>query len=407
MWIQLLESIRFAIQAIVSNKLRASLTTLGIIIGITSVTTMATVVNGIEADFDESMSKLGADVLYIEKWPWAGGPGFKWWEYINRPQMTPDLAEVLVARSDLVTAAAPVVRTSRTVSSARERIPGIRIYGTWADLGRVKKIDVVSGRMFTDYENTAARSVAVLGHEVAATLFPQERPLGKRVRIGTHAYEVIGVLAQEGRTDDSDDVKVYVPYGTFKSDFGESTYRDISIQVKVLDPSVVPLAKDEITGILRVARGLDAGEENNFEINEQASLREQLAPIKATIYAIGIGLTALSLLVGGIGVMNIMFVSVKERTREIGIRKALGAPRQSILTQFLVEAIVICLFGGILGIVFAIPLSLLVQLVLPSSLDVGTIGIAFVICVAIGAIFGLAPAWSAAKAVPIEALRYE
>ncbi|MCH8277122.1 MAG: FtsX-like permease family protein, partial [Bacteroidetes bacterium] len=166
-------------------------------------------------------------------------------------------------------------------------------------------------------------------------------------------------------------------------------------------------AKDEIRGVVRLARRLDATEEDDFELNEQQSLRETIAPIKNAIYMIGIGLTALALLVGGIGVMNIMFVTVKERTREIGIRKAVGARRRTILIQFLIEAVVICMIGGLLGVGLSIPLAALIKIVLPAYLDMFTVFIAFSICVAIGIIFGLAPAWIAAKAPPIEALRYE
>jgi putative ABC transport system permease protein len=183
--------------------------------------------------------------------------------------------------------------------------------------------------------------------------------------------------------------------------------RSVSVQVKVAEAALVEEAKDELTGIVRAARGLDAMEENDFEINEQQSLREQLAPVKLTIYFIGIFLTALALLVGGIGVMNIMFVSVKERTREIGIRKAVGAKRHAILIQFLIEAVIICLLGGLIGVLLSVVLTVVINLFITALLPAATVAVAFLICLGVGVIFGLAPAWAAAKAEPIEALRYE
>jgi putative ABC transport system permease protein len=205
---------------------------------------------------------------------------------------------------------------------------------------------------------------------------------------------------------DSRDRDIYVPYNAFKKAFG-MRWRDVSVQVKLAGGIAMEEATDELTGILRVARKLDAKEDNDFEINEQQSLREQIAPVKTAIYSIGIGLTALALLVGGIGVMNIMFVSVKERTREIGIRKAVGARRRTILIQFLVEAVVVCFVGGLLGVLISLPLVMLIQTVLPAYLGTTTVAVAFSICVFIGVVFGLAPAWTAAKAEPIDALRYE
>jgi len=179
------------------------------------------------------------------------------------------------------------------------------------------------------------------------------------------------------------------------------------VQVRAASPQLITEVRDEITGVVRTARQIDAMEENNFEINEQESLREQLAPVRLAIYSIGIFLTALALLVGGIGVMNIMFVSVKERTREIGIRKAVGARRSTILLQFLIEAVLVCLMGGLLGVLLSLPIAWAISFVLPASLGLGVILIAFGICVMVGVAFGLAPAWQAAKAHPIEALRYE
>lgn len=404
---ELWEGLLIALRAIGSHKLRAVLTTLGIIIGITSVTLMATVIGGIEKQFDEDMAELGTDVLYIEKWPWVTGPGFKWWNYINRPNIEARLADVINERSAYAVAAVPVVSTSRTVRYDGVTISGVSVEGsTWA-YPLVRTVNLERGRFYTDLEVRSARAVAVIGAGLAEQLFPLSEPLGKEIRVAGHQFQVIGVMARKGSSAEgmSEDNQIKIPFTTFSNLFG-TRWRSVSVQVRV-EPGMLERAQDEITGIVRVARQLDALEENDFEINQQASLREQLAPIKLAIYSIGIGLTALALLVGGIGVMNIMFVSVKERTREIGIRKAVGAKRRTILIQFLIEAIIVCLLGGLIGIGISLALTGAVSLVLPAYLPVQTILVAFVICITIGILFGLAPAWAAAKAEPIQALRYE
>lgn len=402
------ESFRIALRALRVHKMRSALTTLGIVIGVVSVTLMATVVNGIEKDFEQDMASLGADVLYVEKWPW--GMARDWWNYINRPMITADLADVITDRSRFALAAVPVASTMRgSVGYGSQSLAGVQTLGATSAYPLVHQFGLQEGRFFSDVEDRGGRRVCVVGARIAEELFVVGDPLGKELRIGGNRYEIVGVFEKKGESADatgSADLQVVIPFDAFKRQFGVER-RDVSVRVRVRDGVGLEDAKSEITGILRVARRLDAKERDDFEINEQESLREQLAPIKATIYSIGIGLTALSLLVGGIGVMNIMFVSVKERTREIGIRKAVGAPRRTILTQFLVEAIIVCLLGGALGVVLALPLGFAVRMILPSTLDFAMVAIAFGICVVVGVIFGLAPAWTAAGEEPIEALRYE
>ncbi len=401
------ESILIAVRAVWSNKMRAVLTTLGIIIGIASVTGMATVVNGIEQGFENDISSLGTDVVYIEKWPWVRSG--KWWEYINRPNITAQLASDINDQSRMVKAATAVVSTSESLKTEYESISSTRIVGVQANFGDVQVVHLAEGYFITPFDDQGARNVAIIGASVADELFPFGSPLGKELKIAGNAFRVIGVMTRQGQGSEgsaSEDWAVQIPFNSFKKFFG-TRWRDVSVRAKVIEGVALADAKDEIRGVARLSRGLTVGEEDNFEINEQETLRATIEPIKNAIYGIGIGLTALALLVGGIGVMNIMFVTVRERTREIGIRKAVGARRISILMQFLVEAIVICMVGGLIGVGLAFPLSMLIGAVLPASLDMNTVIMAFIICVAIGTVFGLAPAWSAAKAPPIEALRYE
>lgn len=408
------EGLRIALRAIWSHRLRSVLTTLGIIIGIAAVTAMATIINGIDRQFEDSLSGLGTDVLYVRQWPLAMGPGSAWWKYINRPDITPDLAEVITERSRYAVAAVPVISTNRSVSYRGQTLTGVTVEGGGADYARVRSVDLDRGRFFSAMEARSADNVGVIGAEVADKLFPSEEPVGKNIRLGNNQVRVVGVLSRQGSGSEggnSDDQQVKIPFSTFEKFFGSRGFGvgNIDIQVKVASSALMDEAADEITGIMRVARGLDATEENNFEVDQQANIREQMAPVKFAIYGVGIFLTALSLLVGGIGVMNIMFVSVKERTREIGLRKAVGAKRRAILTQFLIEAVIICLIGGGIGVLISSTLTGIIRAALGISafLPVATVVLAFAICTLVGILFGIAPAWQAAKAEPIEALRYE
>jgi len=401
------EAFAIAIRAIWSQKIRAILTTLGIVIGILAVTSMATVVNGIEKGFENDIATLGTDVIYVETWPWTGVRD--WWNYINRPNIDESLGDDLEARSRYATAATAVVRTNVMAASSFHTLPSVDVNGVESDYPEVHAVNLEAGYFFGEFESRAAMNVAVVGHSLAESLFPGATALGKHIRLDGHRYQIIGISLRQGsdaEASSSRDSGVTVPFSSFKKNFG-TRWRSVSVQVKVRSEDQLAEAREEFTGILRVSRGLDVMEDDDFELNDQASLRENLAPIKNAIFAIGIGLTALSLLVGGIGVMNIMFVSVKERTREIGVRKAVGARSSNILTQFLIEAIIVCSLGGVLGIVLAIPISLVVQTILPSSLDGTVVLIAFGVCVLVGTIFGLAPAWTAARSEPIDALRYE
>ncbi len=408
---EILEGLRIAGRAIWVNKMRSVLTTLGIIIGIASVTGMATVINGIDRQFEQTLSEFGADVLYVRRWPLAGGPGTKWWEYINRPRIEADLAEVIDQRSTYATAAMPTTRTSRTVSYRSTTLTGVIVNGVGGNYPRIRDPDLAQGRFFSAVEARSADNVVVIGATVASELFPVEQALGKTIKVGGRRFRVIGVQAKQGSGAEggsSADNQVKIPFETFTKLFG-SQRRSIDIEVKVASVELMNRAADEITGIVRVARGLDAMEANNFEVASQDDVRQQFAPVKFAIYGVGIFLTALALLVGGIGVMNIMFVSVKERTKEIGIRKAVGAKRHTILLQFLIESIIVCLIGGVIGVAISAGLTTVLTSLIgfQAFLPLSTVALAFGICTGVGVIFGLAPAWQAAQADPIVALRYE
>jgi putative ABC transport system permease protein len=405
---EIVEGIRIAGQAIWANKLRSVLTTLGIVIGIASVTGMATVINGIEASFQQSLSSLGSNVLHVQVWPM--GRSGQWWKYVNRPEIDPALAEAVDRRSRYAEATMPEVDEEYTVSRRDRSLEGVQVNGVGAVFPRIQKVGVQQGRFFSREEARSARPVIVLGATVADELFPIVSPLGKEIRVGGREFDVIGVLKKQGSGlfGSGLDGEVLIPFQTFEAQRGVRD-RNVNVKVKVDQSATMAEAKTEIIGIVRVERGLGPTEENNFEVGQRSDVQDEFAPVKAGIYGVGIFLTALALVVGGIGVMNIMFVSVKERTKEIGIRKAVGAKKRTILLQFLIEAVIICLIGGAIGVGISAGIAALVRSTLgvAASLPMSTVALAFGICTAVGVGFGLAPAWAGAQAEPVEALRYE
>ncbi|MFA5263463.1 MAG: ABC transporter permease [Opitutaceae bacterium] len=410
---ELTESFRIAFAQIRANKMRSALTALGVIIGIVAVTLMGTAIRGIDVGFENSLSMLGDDILYVQKWPW--GAVEDWWNYINRPNIKPEDAERLnriieSTNNSLLELAVPVVGRGCSVKAGDSKISGVFTAGTNADYGRLSRVDYQEGRLFNETEANAGRPVCVLGYDVAEALFPSGSAIDQDVRIDGRPFRVIGVLAKQGSFLGlfSFDNQTIVPLVTFKKVF--STRRGADLRVKVLDKTKLAEAKDELRGAMRRVRGQLLGERDNFEINEQQAFKAQLDPIKKGIAIAGLFITGLSLFVGAIGIMNITFVSVKERTKEIGTRKALGARRRTILLQFLIEAVSICLVGGIVGMVLAYTIFLGIHFQMPSfpvQFSPDLVVVSVLISVLTGVFSGFAPAWQASKLDPVVALRYE
>ncbi len=402
----IIEGIRLSLFAIWSNKLRSALTTFGIVIGIVMVTTMVTVIDGINRSFESSMAMLGQDVIFVQKWPWGFGGEYRWWDYVNRREMEVDYASAISDRSRLATAVSAEASRTGSIAHGDEVVEEVSIDGVTASYMFTSAVEIADGRFFTEEEDHASRKVVVLGYEVAEALFPERDPIGQRVRIGGQRFEIIGVLEQQGNFlgMQSFDNMAIVPINTYRYLYGLRW--GISIRVQFPDEATLRDGQYEIEGIMRQIRRLDPAEENDFAINRLDMFEEQYRAMTGAIYGVGIFLTALSLFVGGIGVMNIMYVSVKERTREIGIRKAVGARYREILLQFLVEAIVICGIGGVIGIAMSGLVVHIINQYFVAHLGVFTIFMAFMITTITGVIFGFLPAHRAAKSDPIESLRY-
>jgi len=398
------EGLRISWSAIRANKLRSVLTTLGIIIGIVTVSLMAMAIQGLRQSFMRSISALGSDVFYIEKFPWEGHDA--WWKIRNRRSFSISDGHAIARESKLARAVSVEASGNWTVKSPSKSAGGVWVVGNNEQSALVRQLNPKEGRFFTEAEVDGARPVCVLGSEIADKLFPRESPVGKRIKIDQKNFDVIGVNEKFGPFLFANmDNQVIIPITRFLSDFERDPY--IFFMVKVRDPIHMDEAKEELRGVVRKIRKVPPGMDDDFAINQQEMLVNTFNRVGGTIASVGLCITGLSLFVGGIGIMNIMFVSVAERTREIGVRKAIGAKRRTILIQFLIEAATICLLGGLLGLGLAFLISLVLKHFMPATMSLAVVGLAILISLVTGVVSGFLPAFRAARMNPVDALRSE
>jgi putative ABC transport system permease protein len=410
---ELTESWKIAAFQMHANKTRSMLTALGVIIGIVAVTLMGTAINGIGTGFDKSMAVLGDDVLYVDQQPWIRKDD--WWKFRSRKKIKTEYADTLnrmisASGNSNLLLAVPVCSWFRSVKYNENQVNNVYTMGTTSDFIAISTVDCVKGRFFNEIESRSGANVIVIGYDVADALFPSDDPIDKSVLINGQPFKVVGVNTRQGTFLGlfSWDSMVAIPLPAFKRYF--SAKSESEIRVKVRDKTKLPEAKDELTGYMRRVRGLPPEKEDDFALNEQQAFKSTLDPIKNSIAIAGLFITGLSLFVGAIGIMNITFVSVKERTKEIGTRKALGARRRTILLQFLIESTALCLVGGLIGLTFAFFMCLAIGAALPSfpiQISFGLVVTSMIVSVLTGLISGFAPAWTASRLDPVTALRYE
>ncbi len=407
---ELKEGLLISLRAIRVNKVRSVLTTLGIVIGVTSVVLMSTAIKGIDDSFRSGVSALGSDNLYISKWAWFNND-IPWWEMRNRKNVDMEDYRKYRDLAKLPLAIAPSVMTNQTVKYNDNIVEFIMVQGSTEEYINTTNMSFAEGRFFTKLESDGARNVVVIGSEIAKQLFPNGGGLDKVIKIKGRKFKVVGVLDELGSWvmgNFNPDNQVFVPIDAVFKYFQNETWGSVTINVRAPSSESVAAVKEEAISLMRRVRGLTYDQMDDFSINQQEALLQNINQTVGVIQIAGFFITGLALFVGAIGIMNIMFVSVKERTREIGIRKAIGAKSRTILLQFISEAAIICLIGGMIGLLIAIVGSMIIaQYDFPVSVQADAFVLAFVISILTGVLSGFAPAYTAAKMDPVEALRYE
>jgi putative ABC transport system permease protein len=411
------ESIKMALDTLRANKLRSGLTILGIVIGVTTVITISSVINGLNNRVSDWVSSLGSNVFWVFHLPVIGVRPTT--EQLTRKKLTLEdvlalrtLPHVVAADGGFQHVKAQFRVGDVSVKYNGKKVAGSILQGSTAEIALVSDLTFTQGRLFTDDEDQRASHVCVLGHDTAEELFGSESAIGKEVAVESGLYTVIGVLDKRkqpfGGGKNPADNMVFFPLGTFHNLHPED--KDMWVSVKYDDPKNKSLVEEEIRELLRVRRKVKVQAEDNFEIFGPDSLSKLWGQLTGGLVAFMIAVSSVGLMVGGVGVMNIMLVSVTERTREIGIRKAIGATKRTILTQFTTEAVTLCAVGGVVGVIVGAMLTWIVYFLpigLPATLSTMWVIIGFGVSCAIGLLFGIYPAWKAATLDPIEALRYE
>jgi putative ABC transport system permease protein len=402
------ESLIFALNALVINKVRTLLSLLGITIGIFSIISVFTVFDSLESAIKTEINSLGSNVLFIQKWPWAMGGDYPWWKYLNRPE--PKLKEMkeLQKRSNTIEYSTFMFSVGRNVYYKNNSMEDIPIVAVSQDYPNVMTLDLQEGRFFTETESNAGRNIAIIGSDIAENLYQGADPVGKTIKIFGRKLEVIGVIKKEGESvfGNSRDNYIFIP----------AKYAGSVLDMHRIQASIIVKAKpgisndqmiDELTGIMRSIRKLPPREDDDFAINETDIITKGFDQLFGIIKLVGWIIGAFSLLVGGFGIANIMFVSVKERTTQIGIQKSLGAKRYFILIQFLFEAVFLSLIGGIVGLLLVYGLTFVAASLFNFNLvlTVTNISIGIFVSGIIGLISGFIPAFIASRLDPVEAMR--
>jgi putative ABC transport system permease protein len=365
-------------------------------------------VDSLEKNVRDSLQALGKNVVYVQKWPWGGNQEYPWWKYLNRPEPTiSDLNEI--RRKSLLTESACFnVAFNKQVKWESNNIPGTTIYGVSKDFDKIRSFEIEKGRFFNLFEITSSRPIAVIGSEIAKELFQGANPIGKMLKIGGQKVNVIGVFAKEGKSaigENSLDNMVLIPLNLAR------TMVDLRrsgpwIMVKAKENASVADLKDELRGILRAHHKLKPLDDDDFALNQIDMLKSSLDSIFGSINFAGGFIAFFSIIVGGFGIANIMFVSVKERTSQIGVQKALGAKRYFILIQFLYEAVLLAVIGGAIGLILIFIGTQIVThgLDFKVSLTISNILRGLFISATIGVVSGFFPAWVASRLSPVEAI---
>ncbi len=400
------EGFIIAVKSLRAHRLRTVLTTMGIGIGVSTLLAILGITQGMDTSFQKQLASLGSATVYVSKQPWVQMGN--WWEFRNRKNLTVEHMEALRSQCTLCKSVVPMLDDAEDISFLDRSMTFVDVTGTTADYASVAGYETPLGRFLSESDNDNRRSVAVLGSSVAETLFPLSSPIGSTIRIGEKPFTVIGVLSQKGMILDNDqDKAVIIPFNTFRGYF--KGRRSIGIGVEAMTPDDLDAVEGQISAVLRRARQTPPEKPDDFAINKPDQLANTYQKLTGALFGVAVGIGFITMLVGGIGIMNIMLVSVRERTREIGVRRALGARKRTIIIQFMLEAMVVSALGGLLGTIVGLGGAKVISLVSPLAATVKPLTVVFGVSFAalVGLLFGIWPAARAANLDPVEALRQE
>jgi len=403
-------SFRMALQELKVNKLRTFLSLFGITIGIFCIIGVLATVDSLERKVQNDIKTLGSNTIYIDKWNYGGGPDYPWWKYMKRPNVKIEELDALKQKSELAAYAAFFVSRNVNYSYLDNILNNTSIYGVTGEFNNIQTIDIETGRYLIESDFLRGSAVGVIGYKVAEELYGKaEKAVGKEISFGGRKVYVVGVIKKQGQSFiggfNYDDCMI-VPYRYFASIYSpETSSPNIIVQGK---PKIASSAlQDELNGVMRQLRKLSPTQEDNFTCNDVAMFSEQVNGFFGQVTAGGWAIAGLSLIVGAFGVANIMFVTVRERTSQIGLKKAIGAKRSTILTEFLLESAFLCVLGGLIGLTLVWLLSLVLSSVLPFPIYIAPniVILGLSICIGLGVLAGIIPASIAAKLDPVVAIR--
>ncbi|MFN8257663.1 MAG: ABC transporter permease [Bacteroidales bacterium] len=403
------ESFLFAFNSLILNKLRTFLSLLGITIGIFAIITVFTVIDSLEIAIRTSIAKLGDNVVYVQKWPWSMGDNYPWWKYLNRP--VPKLTESaeIMKRSALSKAASFMIFTQKTIQYGDNYASNITVVGAEHSYEDIRNFELTNGRYFSLFESISGKNKAIIGSDIAKKLFKEENPVGKTIKIQGRKVNIIGLFKREGSDlfgmNMDNQLLIPINYARTMVDIRNERLGPL-IMVKANEGITSDELIDELTGIMRSLRRIKPSEADNFALNQSSLISQGFDQIFSILDVAGIIIGGFSILVGGFGIANIMFVSVKEQTKLIGIQKALGAKSYFILLQFLYESVILALIGGIVGLLLIFILTSIVSATseMDISMTIWNITVGLLISITIGVISGIVPAYNAARLNPVEAI---
>lgn len=415
---EIFENLKMSFESTIASPLRSFLASLGVMVGISIVILMGWLLDGLDNSFQKTFEIIGADMIYVDKWDWTGG---KSWKLLrNRKDLTLDQALQLKEKHTSAERVIPNFNQwGGTVQFDKETIEGVSVVGAPSENQYTPAGDLIEGRYYTEFEDNQAEQVLVIGYNIYKALFPSGNAVGKIVRMNSRKYEIIGVVRKRGTfMFDFIDNQVFIPINNFIKVYGNKS-RSVNIGIKAGSKEKLDEVRTETIGLMRTIRNIKPSGDNDFSINETKVFEESIAQIRNIIWMAGIGLTMLSFIVGIIGIMNIMFVSVTERTKEIGIRKSMGAKKRSIWSQFLFESSALTLGGAVISIIFCSGLIYVARIAVikffpdisevveyfPPYLSMQLVVIASTVSIILGILAGLIPAIRASNLDPVNALR--